>query len=207
MRTNLQALAGQLSYTECMSKPLLILVTGLSASGKTTLARDLSARLHIPCICKDDLKEILFDTLGWHDREWSKKLGAATFPLMHHLVEEQLRHGRSLILEGNFNPKYDNQRFSDLQKRYDAVVIQLVCQADGKVLLERFAARAATGRHLGHRDHDNIDEFREFLLHGKSLALDVASEIIRIDTTDVAQVDNAALARRIAKSIAHTDSK
>lgn len=45
----------------------LVLVTGLPASGKTTLAQGLAAMLELPLIAKDRYKELLFDVLGVKD--------------------------------------------------------------------------------------------------------------------------------------------
>ena len=58
-----------------MTRPLLIVVTGAPCAGKTTLARRIAETFRLPLIAKDDIKESLFDSLGWKDREWSKQLG------------------------------------------------------------------------------------------------------------------------------------
>lgn len=58
---------------------VLIIVLGPPCAGKTTLARRIAQEFQLPLIAKDDIKESLFDSLGWRDREWSKKLGRATF--------------------------------------------------------------------------------------------------------------------------------
>src|SRR5687768_2133644 len=92
-------------------QPNAVIVTGLPCTGKTTLARRLSADLKLPLICKDDIKETLFDTLGWRDREWSRKLGAATMRLLYMWVEEELAAGRSFIVECNFKVEYDTPIF------------------------------------------------------------------------------------------------
>ena len=68
------------------SPPLLVIVTGLPCTGKTVLAHRLAHDIHIPIIAKDDLKESLFDSLGWSDRDWSIKLGRATIQLLYQLV-------------------------------------------------------------------------------------------------------------------------
>ena len=51
-----------------------ILVTGMPAAGKTTMAGFLSGRLGIPYISKDEVKEILFDELGFSSRAEKVKL-------------------------------------------------------------------------------------------------------------------------------------
>ena len=85
-----------------MDAPLLVVVTGPPAAGKTTVARELAARLRLPLIAKDTIKEALFDGLGTGDAQWSQRLGPPTFGVMLALAEESLRAGASLVLEANF---------------------------------------------------------------------------------------------------------
>ncbi len=44
-------------------------MNGPPASGKTTLASILAQRLKLPLFSKDQLKELLFEILGWGERE------------------------------------------------------------------------------------------------------------------------------------------
>ena len=46
-----------------------ILITGIPASGKTTLAEYIAKELQIPMFSKDQMKELLFDEVGFHSRE------------------------------------------------------------------------------------------------------------------------------------------
>jgi predicted kinase len=66
-----------------MTPTTLIVVSGLPASGKTTLAHLLAAELRLPLVGRDDIKERLFESLGWSDREWSKRLGIASWDLLY----------------------------------------------------------------------------------------------------------------------------
>src|SRR5262249_58176789 len=54
--------------------PLLVVVTGPPASGKSRLAEELAESLGLPLVTKDGIKETLFDTLGPGDQAWSSGL-------------------------------------------------------------------------------------------------------------------------------------
>jgi predicted kinase len=185
-----------------MSNPPLVIVTGPPASGKTTLGRSLAARLGMPFLYKDGIKETLFDTLGWSDREWSRKLGAATYALLFHLLEMELAAARSLVLESNFDAQRDGPRFLALRDRYGFHPIQVCCVAEGAVLLERFRSRAATNeRHQGHVEQANMAEFESVLLRGRLDPLPLDGPLIKIDTTDFAKVDVEVIAREVMATL------
>ena len=46
-----------------------ILVTGIPAAGKSTMAGFLAEKLKLPVISKDSIKELLFDSVGFRSRE------------------------------------------------------------------------------------------------------------------------------------------
>ena len=74
-----------------MSTPLLVVVTGMPSSGKTTVAEAVARLLRLPLIAKDEIKESLFETLGWGERAWSMKLGGASYEVLMVFLEAQLR--------------------------------------------------------------------------------------------------------------------
>jgi predicted kinase len=152
----------------------------------------------MPFLYKDGIKETLFDTLGWSNCEWSRKLGVATYGLLFHLLEMELAAGRSLVVESNFDAQRDGPRFLALRDRYGFHLVQVCCVADGAVLLERFRSRAATNeRHSGHVEVANMAEFEPVLLRGRLDPLPLDGPIIEVDTTDFAQVDVEAITRQV----------
>ena len=54
--------------------PLWLIVTGPPAAGKTTLVRRLAQDLNIPLFEKDTVKDLLYKTLGFGDKPWSRQI-------------------------------------------------------------------------------------------------------------------------------------
>lgn len=180
---------------------LVILVNGLPATGKTTLARRLASDLRLPLLAKDAIKETLFETLGWSDRAWSQRLGTATMALLYLLLQEQLRAGKSCVVECNFYPDRDTQRFLDLSQSYRFTPFQILCEADGPTLYARYRERALSdARHPGHVETHNIDEHRDLLLCGHIDPLDIGGELHSLDTTDFAAIDYSGLYTALARA-------
>ena len=174
--------------------PKIVIITGHVATGKTTLGIKLAAALQLPFYSKDALKEILYDTLGWSDREWSKKAGASAFRLLDHITTQELAAGRSAIVEANFLPQFDSTRFSAWQADYKAHYLQIRCSANKEVLIERLKSRSlGDERHPGHNDASDYEEFIPAFQAGDMGFLDLEGPKINLDTTDFAKVDFAAL--------------
>ncbi len=177
--------------------PLLIIVNGPPASGKTTLARQLARELGLPLLYKDGIKEALFDSLGWRDRAWSRQMGLATYRLLYYFLEAQLAAGQSLVVESYFHPEAA-LNFRQLQAKYPFRPFQVLCRTEGSLLLERFTSRAADpDRHPGHVDLDTVDELKPVLLRGRLDPLDIGGETLELDTTDFSKLDIAGLSSRL----------
>ncbi len=141
--------------------PLLLVISGHPASGKTTLAQRLAKDLgDWPIVSRDALKETLFDSLGWHDRAWSQKLGQASWELFPWAIELILKTGHSVIAESNFSGPRAGAALLQSADRYGYGAMEIHCVAPPNILIERFSRRVAAGlRHPGHRDEENQQEF------------------------------------------------
>jgi predicted kinase len=170
--------------------PLLVVVTGMPSSGKTTVAEGLAARLALPLVAKDEIKESLYESLGADDVAASARLGTAAYALIFRLARTMLASGFSLIVEANFFREQESD-FSSLPEHRLA---QLHCNAPLAVLLDRYADRS---RHAGHHDAEKIKELPARFQSGAHSPLRLGGELIQLDTTEPVDVDT--LAGRLRK--------
>ena len=186
--------------TEPKPSTRIVVVTGPPASGKTTLALAISERLGVPLIAKDGIKERLYEAFGSGDREWSRWLGRATYPLIYHFLEAHLRVGCSVVVEGTFGPESANGEFAALHARWPLEALQLFCWAPDEILLRRYEARAPE-RHPGHMDASILDEMRTQLAAGRWQPLQLPGESLTVDTRSFEAIDLAAIMSRVSRHL------
>jgi predicted kinase len=182
----------------------VILITGLPCTGKTRIGRQIADYFGLPYLHKDGIKESLFDTLGWSDRAWSKKLGTASYHLLFYFTELLLAARLSLVLESNFSFERDGPKLHLLQKKYGFRAVEVQCVADGEELVHRFRQRWESGsRHPGHVDEETYDELRETLLAGCLPPLQLEGSYFEVDTTQFESVDVHEIIDKISLSARH----
>jgi predicted kinase len=165
-------------------QPLLIIITGFPCSGKSRLARKLSAELNIPVQSKDFWKETLFNGLGVGDKDWSALLSDRAYDLLFAVTEAHLASGSSLIIEGNFCRTAHSPVIKGIVDRTGCLVKQYVCGANGDELVRRCENRAKRKtRHAGHLDPLLVVELRGELSKGWIDPLDLKGELVRVDTS------------------------
>lgn len=174
-----------------MPKPLLLLVSGPPAAGKTTLARRLAKEFALPLINKDGIKELLFDTVGTRDYEWSQGLGRASIALLYDFLERLLAANVSVIAESNFHGEADSRKIARLSQTYDFLSLQLHCTASADVLEERNERRRHTAeRYPGHVQPPQ-SSLKPHIEAGVWRPLHIEGRTVIISTDDFDAVDYA----------------
>ena len=171
--------------------PYIVIIAGIPASGKTTYARHISCKLHIPVIGKDAIKEKLYDVLRFDTskRENSQLYGMASYSVFFHIAECLMRADISFVLESNFPPSSANVILPLVQKYYYRALTVLF-DADLKILHKRFCDRDITDeRHPGLTSKSNVfNDFNKFSTETLPLRDFVVGNKIRVDTTDFTTV-------------------
>lgn len=128
----------------------LLLVAGLPASGKSTFAAWAAKELGWPVFSKDDIKERLFDTIGFACHEEKRRLDRAATMTMYYAAAQVLACGQSLVLDNNFWD-YSRPEIEKLMKRYGCRPVTVRFEGDIRVLFNRYEQRDQDpSRHRGH---------------------------------------------------------
>lgn len=188
-----------------------ILIAGIPASGKSRTAEFLAERLGLPALSKDDIKERMYDTIGFRSREEKVKLGIASMDILYYAAEQLMKCRQPFILENNFEDSSKEGLFSLLEK-YACQAITVTLTGDYPTLYRRFLERnASPDRHRGHVVNDCYPEkepgpappipYESFVegiaRRGMDRFLANGPRIV-LDTTDFSRIDWEALIERIA---------
>jgi predicted kinase len=169
-------------------QPTLIISTGHPGSGKTSIAKRLSKQYHTAFVSKDALKERIFDALGSDDKTWSLKVSGASHRIMDDVVGQILQSGNSVIVESNFKPEIDSERFTAITEKYNAKCVQILCFADGNTLFERWNERIQNEeRHEGHVEEISLEQIRQDL-SAPYHPLNLSGELIQLNTSNFSKL-------------------
>lgn len=165
--------------------PLLLVVSGPPASGKTSIAEGLAERLRIPFVSKDTFKERLYEVLG-SEEEVEEPIERASLAILYSVAAAQLAAGVPVMAESNFDRRSDLEPLRRLQAEQGARLVQVHCSRAREKLLERFVGRVQEGdRHPGHGDEpEDVNEVARKLDAGIWEPLDLPGALIRVDKDD-----------------------
>lgn len=127
-----------------------VIVSGLPASGKSTLAAALSQALGLPLLDKDHFLEALFESQGIGDAQWRRQLSHEADAAFRRQAEQATgavltswwKHPRSLS---------DSGTPTDWLFALPGTKVEVHCQCSPQIAAERFLARQRSPGHLDYR--------------------------------------------------------
>ena len=132
-------------------RPFFVVLSGAPGSGKSTLGWELSRRLHVPLVSRDDVKTGLHVTYRSDDPNEVWRFSATAFELFYEVASMYLRAEVSIVVEAAFHAGRSEPDLARLAALGSCLQVALVTPTE--VSLRRYRARAETGRrHPAHND-------------------------------------------------------
>lgn len=172
----------------------VILVNGVPASGKSTVARAVAGALGWPLLTLDTVKEPFFDHLGTGDRDYNRALGRASYQAIFSLIGDWPA-GLGAVVDAWFGFQPPEVLDAHLARAGVGATAEIWCMAPPAVVAERFASRADS-RHKGHPGADYAPELAALAARAAPIG---RGPLVTIDTTR--PLDIAALIAWIAENL------
>jgi len=132
-----------------LSRPHLIVIFGLIASGKTTLAQALGQSQDWPVVHSDMVRKNLLGIPATQRIEvpfghgiYAPDISGRTYQEMFRQARAHLESGSSVILEGSFMRSVDRQQARELAAFCQEEVFFILCSCPTEETLRRLAKRA-----------------------------------------------------------------
>ncbi len=194
---------------------MLIIIAGMPASGKTTVATRLSESLGFPILEKDAIKEALFDTIGFNNYAEKRQLDVAATAVLLSCCDSLLKTKKTLIVVNNFRADAVDS-VKELIQKHNTSCVTLFFKGDSDVFYKRYVDRDIRHeRHLGHvlqhrfppiegDSHDYTMTREEFAEKFEKLGMDkfdIGGTRIEIDATNPDKINVDDLIQQIKKCI------
>jgi aminoglycoside phosphotransferase family enzyme/predicted kinase len=132
-------------------KPFLVLVSGLTGSGKSTLSRKLARLLRMPLINSDIVRKKLDagsgrHIVGFEQGIYSPEMTKKTYARMLVMAEEHILSGAGAILDATYSRRENRQRVLRLAERLKVPLVAIHCFASGETTRERLDRRVQEGK-------------------------------------------------------------
>jgi predicted kinase len=132
-----------------LPRPILIVIFGLIASGKTTLAKAIGRNQGWPVVHSDMVRKNLVGIPATRRVEvpfgqgiYAPDISGRTYQEMFRQARDHLESGSSVILEGSFMRAMDRQQARDLAAYCQAEIFFILCSCSAEETLRRLAKRS-----------------------------------------------------------------
>lgn len=191
----------------------LIILAGMPATGKSTVAAGLSKAFGYPILEKDNIKEGLFDTLGFENYAQKRKLDHAANEVLLRVLAATLKAGGSLIVDNNFDTA-SAEKLRGIIETYRPNCVTVFLDGDPQTLYQRYVERDKLHkRHRGHalQEHypphegDDLEysmtreEFDEKFFKRGMAQFRCPGARLDVDMTDFSKISAEAIAAKVGE--------
>ncbi len=142
-----------------LAAPAVLVVCGLSGTGKSTLARALRQRLGFEVINSDIVRKRLARLpadararAGYAEGIYTEDFNRRTYEAMVEQGEKLLRSGRGVILDATFRDPGKRRLVSEMASRAGVPWLFVECRCDEKEAISRLKERARRGAQVSDAD-------------------------------------------------------
>jgi predicted kinase len=171
------------SYAEWRGRPALLITAGVSGSGKSVIARELSRRMPAVLISSDAVRKELAGAapaarLG--PDHYVPEARERVYAELRRRAEPALRAGEHVILDATFLRQTERQAALELARQRGADFLAIECRCPDPVIRARLAARSRAGRDTSDA---GVAVYEAQLRECESLPVDWRnSRLVRVDT-------------------------
>jgi uncharacterized protein len=174
-------------YAERLTRPLLLLTTGLIASGKSTVAQGIATVLDLGLLSSDRLRKELAGVAPETSRRaaygaglYSAATTQRTYDALADRARQALSRGDSVILDASFAKQVERQRMAALAQEMNARYCVLECWAPETSLQARLRERERSTTSVSDAREEILSEFQRDY---EPMQTDEGVCWVRLDTT------------------------
>jgi uncharacterized protein len=135
-------------YAKGPSKPMLLVACGLVATGKSTVARLLSARTGFAVFDSDHVRKKLAGISpttrareGYQKGIYTREFTQHTYETLLKAADERLAAGQGVIIDATFSDPRHRNLVTDLASRHNVPLLFVECHTDENTIRQRLADR------------------------------------------------------------------
>jgi predicted kinase len=152
--------------------PSFVVLSGLPASGKTHLARELARRRPFAALHIDSLRKTLFPNPTYSQAEHAR-----TFAAVHELIDLLLARGVSVLYDATNLKEQHRQVLFEISEKNEATFQLVQVEASERVIRQRLSDRTSAA---GHGESDAGIDVYESMLAAKE---PIMQSYLKVDTT------------------------
>lgn len=119
-----------------VKNPYLILMAGISGTGKSTIARMIAEKINIVVLNNDKVRQFIYKTGFTKDSEERRKL---VKKIQYYRIEQALKAGNNCILDGNISNDFEEKMAIINSSKIKYYIIRIIYDRDK--VIERIGNR------------------------------------------------------------------